>query len=107
MVRGAQAPPMLRGVEYAVTLRRTLPPYPSAGAETTAERYAALSLTGRSWGGAVAPTKQAGVPAAAAAATELARQVEQLLGCCQEREGSWGGAGLGEGVRGGCAHFYI
>jgi hypothetical protein len=116
MVRGEEAPPMLRGVEYAVTLRRSLP----AGAErsvTAAERSAVLSLTGRGgWGpapagrGAMAPARvrrEVGVTvsAAAAAATELVRRVERLLGC--GRDGRVDSESAGEGVRGGCEHFYV
>jgi len=105
MVRGAEAPPMLRGVEYSVTLRRTLP---AAAAAAAAERSALQSLTGRrkeldsAGHGPVAPVQAVGVSAAAAAATELVRQVERLLGGGPSRD-----QGGGEGVRGGCVHFYI
>ncbi len=111
MIRGDDAPLMLRGVEYAVTLHRILPgmdPSPAGdGSPAAPEPSAVLSLTGRSHVSLVEADqgRAVGVPAAAAAAAELVRHMERILACGVEEGVDFQSAR--EGVRAGYVYFYV
>ena len=99
LVRGPEAPLMLRGLHYTVKLRRLRPNKPAG---SPADRAAARSLVCAK--GAAPPPTYTAASTAAAAAAELLHQVQRFV--------VGGGADgaepeLEDGVRGGFVFFYI